>query len=380
VSAGTYDVAIVGAGIVGCACALELARDGRSVVVLEAVGIASDTSCRAMGHVGVYDDSPAQMSLSAYGVACWNDLAFELPPEVDFVRRGALWLAADEPEMAEVEGKLHRYRESGIEAHRVDRAVLADMEPHLSRDLAGALYVPGDIVLDAAEATKHLADRARKVGAEFRFPDRVRELAASGPILASGESVRAERTVLAAGWRAPELWPSLAVRPRKGHIALLAPREGFVRHQLSEIGYVRGAQPEANDVISFSLQPRSTGRYLLGATRQYVGPSSDVDPRVMERLFARARRYLPDIDTLTVERTWTGLRPAGPRSVPLIGPVPGRNDLYFAVGHEGIGITTCIATGRIVRDLMSGRSPPIPVEPFLPDPAANHPAGQPSAT
>jgi D-hydroxyproline dehydrogenase subunit beta len=357
-------VAVVGGGIIGSACALELARAGRSVVVLEATGIASDTSCRAMGHVGVYDDSPAQFAFSKYGVDCWNELAPELPPQVEFVRRGALWIAAEEAEMADAEAKLRRYREGGVEAHLVDSRGLAEMEPNLRKGLPGALHVPGDVVLDAAEATRYLAHAAQSLGAEVRVPARVRELTDAGPILSNGERVAAERTVLATGWQAPSLRPGLPIRPRKGHIALLAPRPGFAHHQLSEISYVHGARPEANDVISFSLQPRTSGRYLLGATRQYVGTGTDVDPRVIEKLLARARRFLPDIDQLSIERTWAGLRPAGLGTVPIIAPDPDRPGLFLAVAHEGIGITTSIATGRIIADLDAGRTPAIEMAEF----------------
>ncbi len=359
-----YDVAVVGAGIIGCGCALEIAAAGPSVVVLESSGVASDTSCRAMGHVGVYDDSPAQLSLSKLGVACWNELAPDLPPAVDFVARGALWIAADEEEMAEVETKHDRYRRAGVPSARVDGRELHALEPNLKLGLPGALHVPGDIVLDAAEATRYLAERAQASGAEIRVPARVRALRPEGPELEDGTVVRADRTVLAAGWRAPELLPGLPIRPRKGHIALLRPPDGFARHQLSEIGYVRGSQPDVADVISFSLQPRSSGRCLLGATRQYVGPSTEVDPEVIRRLFERARRFVPDIDRVPVERTWAGLRPAGPSGVPIIGPVPGRPGLLAAVAHEGIGITTAVATGRLVAEILGGRSPSIPLEPF----------------
>ena len=359
-----YDVAVVGAGIIGSACALELSRAGRSVVLLDSAGVASDTSCRAMGHVGVYDDSPAQFALSRYGVECWNEIAPELPPEVELVVRGALWIAADPNEMGEVEAKLRRYRSAGVAAHAVHGSELSRMEPNLNPDLPGALHVPGDLVLDAAEATRYLARRAVESGSELRAPAGVRELTDDGPRLEDGTVLRAETTVLATGWRAPELLPQLAIRPRKGHIALLAPPAGFVRHQLSEIGYVRGSQPDVSDVISFSLQPRTSGRCLLGATRQYVGASTEVDPTVIRRLMERARVFVPGIDRVPVERTWAGLRPAGTQGIPWIGPVPGRPKILVAVAHEGIGITTSIATGRLIRALVLGAEPAIPTAPY----------------
>jgi D-hydroxyproline dehydrogenase subunit beta len=343
---------------------MELARGGASVLLLEAVDVASDTSCRAMGHVGVYDDSPAQLTLTRYARGLWEELSPELPVEVDFVRRGALWIAGSEEEMAEVEQKAGIYSQAGVEANVVDSRTLSEMEPNLHKGLPGALFVPGDIVLDAAEATRFLGRRAQSLGAELRTHSPVRSVDADGVELEDGSRVRADRVVVATGWQAPRLIPNLPIQPRKGHIVLTAPRPGYVRHQLSEVGYVRGAEPQNSESITFSFQPRTSGRYLLGATRQYVGPSTDVDPRVIARLLARGREFLPDLDQVPIERTWAGLRPAGPDAVPVIGPYPGRPNLLLAVAHEGIGITTALATGRLLSEIVAGKTPSIPVEPF----------------
>ncbi|MGA9839520.1 MAG: FAD-dependent oxidoreductase [Thermoplasmata archaeon] len=365
-AAERYDVAVVGAGIVGAACAMELARVGRSVVILEAVDVASDTSCRAMGHVGAYDDSPAQLEFTRFACQLWADLSAELPAEVEYVRRGALWVAETEEEMAEVERKHGVYTAAHVPTRVVDARTLSDLEPNLREGLPGALLVPGDAVVDAAEATRYLVRRAQSFGAELRVGAAVRGLPTDGPQLKDGTIVRANRTVLATGWQAPRLVPSLPIRPRKGHIALTLPRPGFVRHQVSEVGYVRGAQPENEESITFSFQPRTSGKYLIGATRQYVGDSTEVDPRIIERLLARARAFLPAVDQLGIERTWAGLRPAGPGAVPIIGPMPGLPHLVLALAHEGIGITTSIATGRMVTETIEGRPTSLPIEPYLP--------------
>jgi glycine/D-amino acid oxidase-like deaminating enzyme len=362
-----FDVAVIGAGIIGSACAMELARRGKSVIVLEAADVASDTSCRAMGHVGVYDDSDAQVALTRFARGLWDGLAPELPPEVEYVRRGALWVALTEEDMAEVERKAGTYSRARVEAHPVDSRTLSEMEPHVRKGLPGALFVPGDVVLDAAEATRFLARRAQSFGAEIRTRTPVRATAEEGVLLQDGSRVRADRVVVAAGWQAPRLIPSLPIRPRKGHIALTVPHPGFVRHQLSEVGYVRGAQAEVGESITFSFQPRTSGRYLIGATRQYAGESTEVDPKVIERCLARAKEFLPDVDQLAIERTWAGLRPAGPDAVPIIGPMPGRPQLLLAVAHEGIGITTALATGQLIGELVEGRPPSIPLDPYRPE-------------
>jgi len=361
------DVIVVGAGIVGCACAAELARRGRTVLVAEAVAVASDTSCRAMGHVGVYDDNPAQIALTRYARRLWEEMAPELPSEVEFVRRGALWVAPTEEEMEEVEAKEGVYRAAGVEARMVDSSTLHEMEPNLNPDLPGALFVPGDIVVDATESTRFLARRARSFGADIRTGVRVRSVIPDGVTLADGSEWRADAVVVAAGWQVAKILPEVPVRPRKGHIALTEPRPGYVRHQVSEVGYVRGADAANPEVITFSFQPRTSGKYLIGATRQYVGEQTEVEPRIIEALLGRARRFLPDVDGLRIERTWTGFRPAGPDAVPLIGPLPGQPKTVLAAAHEGIGITTALATGQLVADLVGGTPTAIPIEPYLPD-------------
>lgn len=362
-----YDVVVIGAGIIGSACAREVARRGRSVLLVEAVDVASDTSCRAMGHVGAFDGSDAQLTLTRFARGLWEEIAPELPAEVEYVRRGALWVARTEEDMAEVERKALTYSRADVETRIVDSRTLSEMEPNLRPGLPGALFVPGDIVLDAAEATRFLARHAQSFGAQLRVGTPVRALGPERVDLDDGTSVRADHIVLATGWQAPRLVPSVPIRPRQGHIALTEPRAGYVRHQLSEVGYVRGAAVEYEDSVTFSFQPRTSGRYLIGATRHYVGPSTEVNPRVVERLLARAKEFLPEVDRLAIERTWAGLRPAGPDEVPIIGPLPGSPGLVVAVGHEGIGITTSLATGRLVAEIIEGRPPSIPLTPYRPE-------------
>jgi D-hydroxyproline dehydrogenase subunit beta len=362
-----YDVAVVGAGIIGSACARELARRGRSVVILEAVDVACDASCRAMGHVGVYDDNPAQLTLTRFARGLWDEIAPELPLEVEFVRRGALWVASTDDEMTEVERKQRVYANAGVESGVVDSPTLAAMEPNLRRGLPGALFVPGDIVVDATEATRFLARSARTLGADLRIRSPVRAIEDRAVRLHDGSTVRAETVVVAAGWQVSKLLPAVPVRPRKGHIALTGPRPGYVRHQVSEVGYVRGAEARNAESITFSCQPRTSGRFLIGATRQYVGEATEVEPRIIDRLLARAREFLPDIDRVPIERTWTGFRPAGPDAVPIIGPLPGQPGVLLAAAHEGIGITTSLATGRLIAEMIEGATPSIPLEPFRPD-------------
>src|SRR3984893_11481518 len=109
-SATTYDVVIVGAGIVGAACAEQCVRHGMRVGVIDRDVIGGGATAAGMGHIAVMDDSEAQFALTRYSQLLWKDLAERLPPDVEYFPYGALWVAADDQEMAEVERKYRYYR------------------------------------------------------------------------------------------------------------------------------------------------------------------------------------------------------------------------------------------------------------------------------
>src|SRR6516162_5326697 len=98
----TFDVIIVGAGIVGAACAAECARQGLRVLVVDRGPIGGGTTGAGMGHIVVMDDSEAQFALTAFSRSLWHRLAGELPADVEYDPCGTLWVAADEEEMGEV--------------------------------------------------------------------------------------------------------------------------------------------------------------------------------------------------------------------------------------------------------------------------------------
>src|SRR5579872_1856722 len=108
-----YDVVIVGAGIVGAACAAECAREGMKVAVIESQFVGSGATAAAMGHIVVMDDSEAQLLLTRYSQQLWHELETSMPREIEFDRCGTIWVAEDEQEMAEARCKQERYAAHG---------------------------------------------------------------------------------------------------------------------------------------------------------------------------------------------------------------------------------------------------------------------------
>ena len=160
-----YDVVIVGAGIVGAACANELSRRGLSVAVVGQDIVGSGATAAGMGHIVVMDDSEAQFALTRYSQQLWQELRSELPDDVEYEQCGTIWVAADEEEMIEVRRKRDYYGKRGVPTEVLDPKALQSLEPNLRPGMAGGLLVPQDAcAVSAVCCPLFLMERAQKRG------------------------------------------------------------------------------------------------------------------------------------------------------------------------------------------------------------------------
>src|SRR5437763_6440533 len=150
----TYDVVIVGAGIVGAACADECSRHGLTVAVVDCDVVGGGATGAAMGHIVVMDDSEAQFALTRYSQQLWQQLQKEFTPDVEYEQCGTIWIAADEEEMVEVRRKHEYYVQRGVPAEVLDAKTLELLEPNLRKDMVGGLLVPEDAVLQPPSAAR----------------------------------------------------------------------------------------------------------------------------------------------------------------------------------------------------------------------------------
>jgi glycine/D-amino acid oxidase-like deaminating enzyme len=360
------DVIIVGAGIVGAACAAEFARRGLSVVIVDGNGIASAATGAAMGHIVVMDDSEAQFALTRYSQQLWQALGPELPDDVEYEQPGTIWIAADEEEMAEVRRKRSYYQERRVAVEELDALALKQLEPNLGPGLVGGLRVPGDCVLNPSSAARFLVESAQKNGARLLLGQCVTQIGEGEVLLANGSEMSSRFIIDAAGICSGDLISGIEIKKRKGHLAITDSHPGFLRHQLVELGYLKSAHSATGDSVAFNVQPRRSGQILIGSSRQYGAERGEVDRDILERMLQRARLYMPGLREMPLLRSWTGFRAATPDKLPLIGSWPADKSLFLATGHEGLGITTSLATARILADQITGAKPEIPVEPYWP--------------
>lgn len=357
------DVIVIGAGIVGAACAQALAQAGARVLVLDArIGGATGAG---MGHLVVMDDNPAELELSRRSVAQWRALAPRMSDDCAYSPCGTLWIAANDEEMAEAERKQQRLHAHGIDSRLLNAGELAAAEPALRKGLAGALEVPGDGILYAPNAARWLlAQGATSVRVEQATVAAIED---DGTLrLSDGGRRSAPQVLLANGIQATTLCPELPIRPKKGHLLITDRYPGTVHHQLVELGYVTSAHHSDGDSVAFNVQPRPTGQLLVGSSRQFDTTDPAVEAPMLARMLRRTLDYLPGLAGLNAVRAWTGMRAASPDGLPLLGKHPWRERLWLAVGHEGLGVTTAPGSAHLLAALMTGAAPDFDATPYAP--------------
>jgi D-amino-acid dehydrogenase len=403
-------VAVVGAGVVGLACAWELRRRGADVAVLERAGVGGGVSRGNTGWVSpslTYPLPAPGMVREGLRQLLTGGEAFVLRPSLDpaFVR----WLLSfrrnctsarfdtgirallalnrrtlqlfDAYRDAGVAFEMHtaglvvaartrggldlyrrtfqRLRELGYEGGSIDEldaAALAALEPALDRARVGAgLHARVDRFVRPEQLTAGLAERLRADGVEIHEGCELRTLSRSDggwALETTSGPVAAQRLVVAAGLPTAPLLRLLGVRVplmgARGYSVTVAGRGTPPRHALYLAEAKLGLSPFDDGV-------RVAGVFELGAS------NDDVSPAVGELLLAAARPYLagwqPDADG-PVE-AWAGLRPATPDGLPLIGALPGLDDIYLATGHGMLGVTLAPATADLLAPLvLEGRAAP----------------------
>ena len=362
------DVIVIGAGIIGAACAQALARRGLQVLVLDA-GLHGATAA-GMGHLLVLDDNPAELALSRYSLQRWRALAPDLPDGCAYRNNGTLWLAANAEEMAVAHDKYLNLQAQGVACELISASALHQREPELREGLEGGLLIHGDGILYAPATANWMLDtpniRQRRARVRAVDGNRVR--------LDDGHWLNAEAVVLANGIQANELCPELPIEPKKGHLLITDRYPRTVTHTLVELGYVTSAHNATGPSTACNIQPRPTGQLFIGASRQFGTTDPQVESWMLAKMLKRAAEYMPGLARLNGIRAWTGFRAASPDGLPLVGQHPQRQGLWLAVGHEGLGVTTAPGTADLLVAQLFNETPPLAAPPYLPQRFLGEPA------
>lgn len=366
---------VVGAGMVGAACALYAARAGLGVAVVDRGPVSGGTTGAGEGNLLVSDKEPGpELDLALLSGRLWADLAEERAESIEYEAKGGVVVASTPEGLAALETFAEGQRAAGVLTEAVTADELHSLEPYLAPGLAGAVHYPQDTQVMPALAAAHLL---RASGARLLTGRTVTEV-----LRAKDGSVRGVRTdrgdlhapavVNAAGTWGAEVASlagvTLPVLPRRGFVLVTEPVPRRVRHKVYAADYVADV---ASDSAALQTSPvvegTAAGPILIGASRERVGFDRAFSLPVVRELAEGATRLFPFLSEVRALRTYLGFRPYLPDHLPAIGSDPRVPGLFHACGHEGAGIGLSTGTGLLIAQTLAGGAPDLDLAPFRPD-------------
>ena len=362
------EVVIVGAGIIGCAIAYELSRKGVSCLLLDSRLLGMAATNAAAGILAPLAEFQRPGTLVRLGFDSlllypeWVERLQEDVPDIDveFALNGVLRVAFDAEEMAALRSGLRYRNELGVELIELDSASLREVEPRLSDRLVGGILCPEEGQVSNQLFTLALSRAARKRGA------RVIERSPVAGFRARAGRVTAVRTpdgeftcdhvVLAVGpWTRPlarKLGVDVPTRPVRGQMLALG---RMVTPVHLPVWGARGY-----------LVPRANGLVFAGSTVERVGFRFRTTQRGLARVRRAAFELVPQLRHAREHFSWAGLRPDSPDGLPIMGPLPGWENVTVATGHFRNGILLAPITGQLIAEAIVGGQPGKALAPFSP--------------
>ena len=369
----TCDVAVIGAGIVGAACAYEMASSGLRVTVVEPNEVVSGSTNLGYGSLSIADDAPGLFELTRHGLFLWNQLAEYLPEDCAYRRGGSIWIASSEADFDRAFQRAQLFNQQGVHAELLDGRHVAEAEPALSHRVAGGLYIPDEGWLLPGRAAEFLLQLALQKGAKI-IGQKAIQLHDHEVKLADETILYAGNIVNAAGIDATGLTPELPLEFSKGHLMAVQSETTCTRHQISAMTPLHDAQLDVT--VRFEARQTSNGEVRIGSSHQAIISADSavkvdaglkVEPKIIAAILRQAIDMIPAIGSAHPLRSWAGLRSAGTDGLPLIGPIPGRDGILAATGHAGYGATAALSTAKLIADEILSRTPAIDPNPYRPD-------------
>lgn len=406
-----HDVLIVGAGVIGLACAYALLKSGRQVTVIDKGRVAGATSHGNCGTITPSHAAPLPMPGLPLNALRWmtrRDAPFYLKPRWDpvlfawllrslrrcnrgdFERTAAIkadlltasrrlmddWIRSEAMDCGfEAAGTLYVFRDLkafdafawhealltrlGIDVERKDAAQLTAMEPALNEHVVAGYFHPGDAHLRPDRYAAGLARSVRAAGGVIVEQCEIEALISSGDqvngVRVANDTLHADAVLVAMGSWTPALVRTVGVR------LPIQPGKGY------SITYDR---PAIAPRIPLVLKERSVcvtawaDGYRLGSTMEFSGYDDTLNRVRLDALRRAAGEYLREPEGRVVREEWYGWRPMTPDDLPVIGPVVDRPGLWLATGHGMLGVSLSAVTGSLIAAMMNGRAPELNLRPF----------------
>jgi glycine oxidase len=363
--AQTYDIVIVGGGVIGLAIADALARLGMRLAVVDRRELGREASWAGAGLIAPEAENPARHPLVALRALStrlypgWSSvLEEETGIDIGYRRCGGVDVAWTESEEQELLAKAGRWRAERVAYERLSSRDYARVEPALSPELRSVYFLPDRAQVRSPWLLRALMTAVYQRGGHLTMWEEVKGFRTDGHRVTAVQTntgdLNCSTVVIAAGAWSGSLLATIGVHaptpPVKGQIVLMRSQRALLR-RVVELG---------NNYIV----PRDDGRILVGATEEEAGFDTIPTWEVASELVDFALRVCPVLKEAEIETTWAGLRPGSIDSKPYIGRAPGFQNVIVATGHKRAGLQLAPATAELVSDLVLGRPPRLDIAAF----------------
>jgi len=379
----SYDVVVIGGGVIGTSVAYYLSKKGIKVALVEKGDIASGSSGRCDGNVLIADKQPGfDTKMSYTSQLLFKELVSDISYDFDYTQRGSIYIIESEEELKVAKEYVEKQIEDGYSMRMMDKSEIHDDEPYLAEDIIGGVEIGCDASVNPMALVFGLSLEAKKNGAEIFDYTYVKDikLGKKGVV----EAVEIDQEVLitkcvvnCAGVWAPEIGNmvgiDIPIKPRQGQLLVAEKTFPIGKRKIVEFGYMmakfgdknyrRNVSPELEDLgIAFVFEPTQANNFLIGSSRAFVGFNTHVSIEVMRRLAERAIRFFPMMRDIHVIRAYAGLRPYVDDHIPIISKVDEIPGFYIATGHEGDGIGLSPLTGKLISQMITGEETIVPTD------------------
>ena len=371
----TPDVIVIGAGVVGAACALALTDAGLTVLLLDRSTIASGTSGAGEGNILVSDKEPGpELTLARRSRDLWFEISDQIGGAFELEAKGGLVISRTSSGIAQLRHLADEQRSHSVQAIEVGSPQLHELEPYLASEIAFGIHYPEDAQCQPMLATAHMLRMVRLAGGQVHEREEVLAISRTGNELSVRTSVgrhTAPFVVNAAGTWAGEIaqlaGAAIPIAPRRGFILVTAPAPQLVMHKVYDADYVVNVASDDSDLQSSAVvESTKSGTILIGASRERVGFESHFEVTILRRLAEQAITLFPSLAKIDLLRAYHGFRPYAPDHLPVIGEDPLCPGLFHAAGHEGAGIGLAPATAELIRDAILKKPSFMDPTPFSP--------------
>ncbi len=370
------DAIVIGAGVVGAACALKLSGAGLKVLVLDRGPIAGGTTGAGEGNILVSDKEPgAELTLAMRSRNAWFEISEEIGGGFELEAKGGIVVSRSDNGKTALRSLSRQQEVAGVEAIEVGSKELRLLEPYLSHEVDYGIHYPGDAqcqpMLAAARMLRILRQRGGNVisGADVIAINK--DSVGVKSVLTNQGEFATRIVVNATGTWAGEIaqlaGSFLPIAPRRGFILVTAPAAHLISHKVYDSDYVANvASGDADLQSSAVVEGTKSGTILIGASRERVGFKSDLDVSILRVLAAQAISLFPVLRNVQLVRAYRGFRPYAPDHLPVIGQDPRVTGLWHAAGHEGAGIGLAPATAELITSQVTAATPFMDASAFSP--------------